>query len=469
MRIAFMTSEAVPFAKTGGLADVCGALPLELENLGHEVAVFMPRYQSIGSLRRIIHDLDCDLDWAQFGEKSKAYFIKHDMYLRDGLYGDHLGDFSDNLRRFSYFSLKSLEVFKRIDFVPDIIHVHDWQTSLVPVYLSAFGHEYFRGDKIPKTALTVHNISYQGIFPKEELPQTHLSWDYFTVAGLEFYGKIDLLKGGIQYADIINTVSPTHALEIQTKEYGCGLDGVLRSRRGFFSGIINGIDYKVWNPQGDPLIFKNYSCDFLEGKKQNKLMLQEACGLTKNDTIPLCGFVGRLVEQKGIDLILEILPELIAGGFQVVVLGVGEPQYMESLSEIAKKNPGSVFYSRLFDDPLAHKIYAGSDLFFMPSRFEPCGIAQMISFKYGTIPVVYKTGGLSDTVEDYHQKKDTGSGFVFDRYEAREFFLAIQRARAVLFDEPRRKDFLRRIMKLNFSWKESAKQYVEMYKKVLSP
>jgi starch synthase len=467
MKIAFMTSEAVPFAKTGGLADVCGALPLELENLGHEVIVFMPRYRSVDASKLIIHTLDEDLDWAKIGENVKVYFLKHGMYLRESLYGDRLGDYPDNLKRFSYLSLKTLETFKRINFIPDIIHCHDWQTSLVPVYLSEYGAQYFKGAKIPKTVLTVHNISYQGIFPKEELPQAQLGWEYFNVTGLEFYGKINLLKGGLQYADIINTVSPTHAAEVQTKEYGCGLDGVLRNRRGRFFGITNGIDYKVWNPQGDPLVFKNYSFQELEAKKENKLKLQELCGLTKAEAIPLCGFVGRLVEQKGIDLILDILPQLIAQGFQVVILGVGDPKYVESLSQMAGQNPNSVFYGQFFDEPLAHKIYAGSDIFFMPSRFEPCGMAQMISFKYGAVPIVYKTGGLSDTVEDYHQKNNTGSGFVFTKYEPGEFLLAIQRASSVLADKKRRQDILGRIMKLNFSWKESAKRYLEMYKKAL--
>lgn len=467
MKIAFMTSEAVPFAKTGGLADVCGALPLELENLGHEVALFMPRYQGVRSFRRVIRTCDKDFDVTVLDEGVKAYFLKHDMYLRDSLYGDRFGDYPDNLKRFAYFCLKTLEVFKKIDFQPDVIHCHDWQTSLVPAYLSVFGARYFQGPKIPRTLLTIHNVSYQGIFPKEEMPETGLGWEYFTMEGLEFHGKVNLLKGGIRYADIVNTVSATHALEMQTKEFGCGLDGVLKNKRGRFSGIANGIDYKVWNPQGDPYIYKKYSQEQPGEKKTNKLRLQEFCKLTRNENMPLCGFVGRLVEQKGIDLILDILPQLVAGGFQVVVLGKGESMYEEALAESVRKYPGAVFYSGSFDEPLAHKIYAACDLFLMPSRFEPCGIGQLISFKYGTIPIVYKTGGLADTVEDYHQKNDTGSGFVFTSYEAGAFFLAIQRAQKVLSDKKRREDFIKRIMRLNFSWKESARRYVALYEKAL--
>ncbi len=463
MKIALVTSEAVPFAKTGGLADVCGALPVELENLGHEVVLFLPRYQCVDASNVIINRVDADLDRAIIGENIKVYFVRHDFYQREHLYGDRMGDYADNLKRFSYFCLKVLESFRKINFIPDIIHCHDWQTSLMPVYLSAFGQDHFKGFKTPKSALTIHNVAYQGIFPEEDLPQTQLGQDYFNIAGLEYYGKINLLKGGIQYADVINTVSKTYAEEIQTKEFGCGLDGVLRSRRGYFLGIINGIDYKVWNPQGDPLIFKNYSHTLLDAKSKNKTGLQQSCGLTKSDSIPLCGFVGRLVDQKGVNLILDILPQLIAGGYQLAILGRGEPRYEEVFSKLAAENKKCVYYSPLFDDSLAHKIYAGSDLFLMPSSFEPCGIGQLISFKYGTIPVAYKTGGLNDTVEDYHYKNNVGSGFVFSRYDSEDFFLAIQRGRAVLEDKKRRQDFMRRIMKLNFSWKESAKRYTEMY------
>ncbi len=465
MKIVFMMSEAVPFAKTGGLADVCGALPLELENLGHEVVMFLPYYQAVRSSGAVLRPLNSDVDFLTIGNNIKVYFIKHDMYLREGLYGDKFGDYPDNLKRFSYFCTKSLETLKRVNFMPDIIHCHDWQTALVPMYVNIYGRQYFGNSKLPKTVLTIHNISYQGIFPKELLSQTGFGWEQFTVAGLEFFDKINLLKGGIQYADIINTVSPTHAEEIQTKEFGCGLDGVLKDRCDRFYGIINGIDYKIWNPQGDPHIFKNYTSEKIEDKKINKLRLQEACKLAKGELINLCGFVGRLVDQKGIDLILDIMPQLIEKGFQVVVLGKGEPKYEDAFFEIAKKNPSAVYYSSHFDDPLAHKIYAASDLFLMPSRFEPCGIAQLISFKYGTIPVVYKTGGLTDTVEDYHHKKNIGSGFVFTRFEREELLISLMRARELLSDAKKYKEFLSRIMRLNFSWKASALKYTELYKK----
>ncbi len=465
MKIAFMMSEAVPFAKTGGLADVCGALPLELENLGAEVVMFLPRYQAVRSTGVILHSLNSDVDFTVIGQNIKVYFIRHDMYLREGFYGDRFGDYPDNLKRFSYFCTKSLETLKRTNFMPDIIHCHDWQAALSCMYSKISGRAYFGNAKIPKSVLTIHNISYQGIFPKDQISETGLGWEQFTVSGFEFYDKINLLKGGIEYADIINTVSPMHAQEILTKEFGCGLDGVLKSRKEKFFGITNGVDYKVWNPQGDQYIFKNYSVDRIEDKKVNKLKLQESCKLAKGEAIPLCGFVGRLVEQKGMDLILNVLPRLVEKGFQLVVLGKGEPKYEDTLIEMARTYPASVYFSSHFDDPLAHKIYAGSDLFFMPSRFEPCGTGQLISFKYGTIPVVYKTGGLSDTVEDYHNTNNTGTGFVFTKFEPEDFLLTVLRSKDVLSDQMKHKELISRLMRLNFSWKESAKQYISLYKK----
>ncbi|HQP91379.1 MAG TPA: glycogen/starch synthase [Candidatus Omnitrophota bacterium] len=466
MKIAFIMSEAVPYAKTGGLADVCGALPLELENLGAEVVMFLPRYQSVRASGVILHSLNNDVDFTSIGQHIKVYFIKHDMYLREGLYGDRFGDYQDNLKRFSYFCVKSLETLKRTNFIPDVIHCHDWQASLVPMYAKIAGKNYFGLSKSPKTLLTIHNISYQGIFPKEQINDTGLGWEQFTVSGFEFYDKINLLKGGIEYADYINTVSPTHAQEILTKEFGCGLDGVLKSRQDRFCGIVNGMDYKVWNPQGDPDIFKNYSAERHDDKKANKIKLQEFCKLSKGESIPLCGFVGRLVDQKGIDLVINVIPKLVENGFQLIILGKGEPKYEDMLIDIAKNNPASVFFSSQFDDELAHKIYAASDLFFMPSRFEPCGMGQLISFKYGTIPVVFKTGGLSDTVEDYHKGKNSGTGLVFSRFEPEDFLAAVLRSKDILSEAKKHKEMITRIMKLNFSWKESAKKYMDIFHKM---
>lgn len=466
MKIAFCASEAVPFAKTGGLADVCGALPLALEDPGLEVIVIIPRYQAVRLSGAVLRPIDRDYDYTTIGDSIKVYFVKHDMFLREGLYGDRFGDYPDNLKRFSYFCTKALELFKKIDFAPDVIHCHDWQTALIPVLLKAHGLSYFsEGGKIPKTLLTIHNISYQGVFQREQMSETGLDWEYFSLSGLEFYGKVNCLKGGIQYADLLNTVSATYSKEVQTEEFGCGLEGVLRNRSGRFSGIINGVDYKVWNPQGDPHLFKNYSVSNIEEKKVNKLKLQDFCGLSKNEKLPLLGFVGRLVEQKGIDLIIRIIPALAQKGLQTVVLGLGEPKYEKALSELARAYPTLVYYNSNFDDELAHRIYAACDLFLMPSRFEPCGIGQLISFKYGTVPVVYKTGGFVDTVIDYNFNTHAGTGFAFNKYNEEEFLFAIKRATELFSNKKRWQELAQHLMRLNFSWKESAKKYLALYEK----
>jgi len=468
MKIALCASEVVPFAKTGGLADVCGALPLELEDLGHEVIIIMPKYQSVRPSGALIKRFNEDFDVTAIGEKACVYFLKHDMYLRAGLYGDEYGDYPDNLKRFSYFCSKALELFGKIDFKPDILHCNDWQTALIPMFTKIYKERYFpKGTKVPKSLLTIHNVSYQGLFPREAMPETGLGWEHFSLFGLEFYDKLNLLKGGIQYADIVNTVSVTHAREIQTKEFGCGMEGVLSAKKDKFLGITNGIDYKVWNPQGDPNIFKNYSSDNIEERAINKLKLQALCGLVSGEKVPLFGFVGRLVEQKGIDLILKVLPKLCAVGAQAIFLGKGEPKYEAALLEMVKAYPGLCFFSSKFDDILAHRIYAASDFFLMPSAFEPCGIGQMISFKYGAVPIVYKTGGLADTVIDYDLKSHKGNGFVFTKHTVPEFELACMRALECFANAKKLFELKKRIMRLNFSWKESAKKYVELYEKAI--
>lgn len=467
MKIAICTSEAVPFAKTGGLADVCGALPLELEGLGAETVLIMPKYQSVRFSGAMFRPLGTDYEWSPMGESVKAYFVKHETYLRSGLYGDRFGDFPDNLKRFSYFCHKSLELLRHIGFDADIVHCHDWQTSLIPVILA---DRRSRGNmgKIPRTLLTIHNMAYQGVFPKDQMVETGLGWDYFSVSGFEFYDKINLLKAGILYADSVNTVSATYSREVQTRDFGCGLEGVMTSRKDKFFGITNGVDYRVWNPQSDPFIFRNYGAGQMEGKEANRKALQEACGLASSDHVPLLGFVGRLVEQKGIDLIIKAMPRLCEQGYRTVILGSGEPRYESAFEELVKKYPGLLYFSSNFDDRLAHQIYAGSDIFLMPSQFEPCGIGQLISFKYGTVPVVFKTGGLADTVSDYDRVKRGGTGFVFHRHTKDELLVAIQRAGELFADQKAWRELTTHVMRLNFSWRESARRYMDLYVKVLS-
>lgn len=465
MKIAFCASEAVPYAKTGGLADVCGALPVALKNLGHEVILIMPKYYFISAHTSLLKSFDRDFDWS-WTDGVKVFFVKNDVFLRAGLYGDRSGDYADNLSRFAYLCKMSCELFRRIGFKPDIIHCHDWQTSLIPALIKADKNTYFdSGVKKPKTLLTLHNVSYQGIFPKEQMPQSGLSWEYFSLDGFEFHDKINCLKGGIQYADAVNTVSPTYAIETQSSSFGCGLEGVLANRKEHFTGIINGIDYKVWNPSGDKHLFKSYALDDLEGKKYNKLTLQKMYGLTCDVKRPLFGFVGRLVEQKGLVLLMKALPKLCRQGAQVVILGTGDEKFEQALLDFTKEYPHSIYFSSQFDDKLAHRIYGACDFFLMPSQFEPCGIGQLISFKYGTVPVVFRTGGLADTVVDYSSDKRGGNGFVFSKYDDREFFACVQRGLKLFKDEKSWLEFIKRLMGLNFSWKESAKKYVALYEK----
>jgi starch synthase len=467
MKIAVVASEAVPFAKTGGLADVCGALPPALEECGAQAILVLPKYQAVRFAGVALKKIDDDFDVGSFRSGTKVYVVKHDMYQREGLYGDRFGDYPDNLKRFSYFSQKVFELFPRIGFRPDIIHCHDWQTSLVPVYLRAFSDRFFEREAAPKSVLTIHNIAYQGIFGKDGLPSTGLGPEYFTVSTLEYYDKINLLKGGILFSDFINTVSPTYAREVLATTSGCGLEGVLSTRRDKFEGILNGIDYRIWNPQGDQHLFANYSVKDPSPKKVNKAQLQQMCQLTVKDDALLVGFVGRLVAQKGTELILKVLPRLFEAGGQAVILGTGDADTEMALAEMAKKHPDRLYVSAHFDDILAHRIYAGADVFLMPSQFEPCGIGQMISFKYGTVPVVFKTGGLADTVEDYNARPGHGNGFVFGLYDETQLWDALQRAWAVYRDRKKWQELMKRVMGLNFSWKESAKKYMDLYRKAL--
>ncbi len=467
MKIVFCASEAVPFAKTGGLADVCGALPQALAELDAEVILVMPRYQSVVSSGIITKPFNQDFDIATSGDAVRVYLLKDSSYMRSGLYGDRFGDYPDNLRRFAKLCAKILELLGELRMAPDVIHCHDWQTSLIPIYLKDPRTKkpgFWK--KTPRSLLTIHNMAYQGVFAKEQLPQTGLGWDYFSMSGVEFYGKVNLLKGGIVFADHVNTVSPTYAGEVLTAKGGCGLEGVLDHRKERFCGILNGIDYRIWNPQADAYIAKNYSAQDLSGKKDNKRILQEACGLTVGDRTPLLGFVGRLVAQKGVDLILQALPKICARGAQVVVLGQGESRLEEAMVDMAGRFPGYVFYSSAFDDHLAHQIYAGSDIFLMPSRFEPCGIGQMISFKYATVPVVFRAGGLVDTVTDWDEDPVNGNGFVFRRCVVSGLLDALERALRLYENEPKWTDLMRSVMKLNFSWKESARRYMELYRQL---
>lgn len=461
MRIAVCASEVVPFAKTGGLADVAGALPLALEKLADEVIIVMPRYKMISDSKFRIHRLSKDVSYSVTGKDIKVYFIENDAYFnRDGLYGDKIGDYKDNLDRFSYYCKRTLKLLKEINFKADIIHCHDWQSALTPVYLKTLcSNDSFYRDT--KTVLTIHNIGYQGLFPKEEFTKLDLSWDLFNMEVLEFYGKINILKGGIVFSDIINTVSATYSKEIQTKEFGFGLGEVLKKRSRSLFGILNGLDYFIWNPENDGFIASKYSIKNIQGKYKSKEDLQKTCKLPLKADVPLFGIVSRLAEQKGFDILAEAISAICKMNLQLVILGTGDAKYHLILEDAVKKYPNIISLHLKFDDPLAHKIYAGSDIFLMPSKYEPCGLGQMISLRYGTIPLVFKTGGLADTVNE-------DNGFVFDNYTKEDLIKTIEKAAGAFKDKRKWQEIVERAMRCNFSWEESAKKYHRLYEKAKS-
>lgn len=465
MKIAMCASEVVPFAKTGGLADVAGALPIALEEEGEEVIIIMPLYKAIQDLhfsgrqeKFDIKRLSDNVSYSVIGKNIKVYFIENDNYFnRDALYGDKAGDYKDNLERFLYYSKKAIELLKEINFRPDIIHVHDWQAALIPVYLKTiFAKDPFY--KNTKTVLTIHNIGYQGLFPKEEFAKLGLDSSLFGIDGLEFYDKVNILKGGMIFSDLINTVSSTYSKEIQTKEFGFGLEGVLNKRKNSLFGIINGLDYKIWNPKTDKYIAKNFSAKDISGKAKDKEDLQAFCKLPLKKDVPLFGIVSRLAQQKGFDILAEGIDVICKMDLQLVILGTGDLKYHLIMEDMVRKYPKVISLHLKFDDPLAHKIYSGSDIFLMPSRYEPCGLGQLISFRYGTIPLVFKTGGLADTVN-----KD--NGFIFDKYSSDVLIKAIKQAESAFKGKKKWDALVKKAMKLDFSWEESAKKYLQLYAK----
>ncbi|MDE1920335.1 MAG: glycogen synthase [Candidatus Omnitrophica bacterium] len=461
MKIVLCSSEVVPFAKTGGLADVCGALPPALEKLGHEVVVITPRYKT--------SNIQVPAPIVRIGENIRVCFIEHHNYFgREGLYGDPGGEYQDNLERFTHFCHKSFEVLKEIKFSPDIIHCHDWHTALIPVLLKTnYQHDpFFRSSR---SVLTIHNMAYQGIFPKFKYERLGVHGRLFHPQALEFYDQVNVLKGGIIFAHALTTVSPQYAKEIQTREFGCTLDGVLRNRAHDISGILNGLDYETWNPKDDP--FLNFPYDAAgahELKINNKLVLQVTLGLPSREDVPLFGFVGRLCAQKGLDLIRDVVDAIAAKGGQVIFTGVGDRKYHRMIEEAAGRHPHHVGKILKFDEGIAHKIYAASDFFLMPSTYEPCGLGQMIALRYGSIPVVYKTGGLADTIHLYDPIHKTGNGFIFTEYTKASFIKAVDEALKVYHQKDQMKDLLDAAMRYRFSWEKSAREYVKVFEKCLS-
>ncbi|OGD30378.1 MAG: starch synthase [Candidatus Aminicenantes bacterium RBG_13_63_10] len=483
MKVAFIASEAVPFAKTGGLADVAGALPRFLGARGAEVTVFLPLY---GTTRERAREFSLSktsdhegLDWngarVPFAlwesrrEGFTARFIERDEYFkREGLYGTTSGDFPDNGERFGFFCLAALEAMKTLSFRPDIVHAHDWQSALSLACLKhrLSGDEFFKGSR---SLFTIHNLAYQGLFPREILRAVGLPEKLFHHEEMEFYGRVSFLKAGILYASAVNTVSPTYSREIQTPEFGCGLEGLLRHRSRVLSGILNGVDYSNWDPAEDRHIAARYTRADLRGKEVCKADLLRAFGLPAGDrSAPVIGMVTRLAGQKGLDILAEALDDLFREKLRLVILGQGEPALEKRLAEAAAEHPGAFGLRLGFDETLAHKIYAGSDLFLIPSRYEPCGLTQMYSLKYGTVPLVRATGGLDDTVEEFDPETLQGNGVKFHEHSAAALIEAVRRALRLHGRKELWAALVRSAMACDFSWNRSAGEYMDLYGKILS-
>ncbi len=472
MKIVLLASECVPYCKTGGLADVTRALYDELKAQGIDVMLMLPYYKGVPA--KGITSTDIEFEVLMSGEPYHAkvfrgedgFFIYNEtLFYRDGIYG-YNGDYEDNDLRFAFFSKASLIALKRLGIKPDIIHLHDWQAAPVAVYLknSLRGIEFYQGIK---TILTIHNLGYQGIFDKRALRYLDVDETLFTPEYLEFFGKVNYLKGGILFCDAITTVSRRYAEEILTKEYGFGLHGVLLKRKDVIYGIVNGIDYNVWSPETDPHIYCRYSESNLRGKGLCKLDLLRELGLEPKRNTPVVSFIGRLTGQKGIELLEENIQFLLDAGCRVVVLGEGESSIKEILEKRHKHREGLFALKIGFNEPLAHKVYAGSDITLMPSLYEPCGLVQLISLSYGSIPVARNTGGLSDTIDDYDPFRDDGTGFLFDDYNASAFREAIKRALVVFYIKKRWISIVKRAMRKRFSWRDSALQYIDIYERLL--
>ncbi len=454
-------SEVVPFAKTGGLADVCGSLPPAMEKLGHEIVIITPRYKS--------SNIQVPTPVVRIGENVRICFIENEHYFgREGLYGEEGGDYHDNLERFAYFCHESFQVLKGIKFAPDIIHCHDWHTALIPVLLKT-NYQQDPFFKNTRSMLTIHNLAYQGVFPKHQYQKLGIKGHYFHTQGLEFYDQVNILKGGIIFADAITTVSPQYSKEIQTKELGENLDGVLRNRSQDIYGILNGLDYETWNPRDDPFLdFPFEPSNVNEHKQQNKLVLQAALGLPLSDKVPVFGFVGRLCDQKGLDIIMEAVDGIVEAGGQIIFTGVGDKKYHRMIEDAAHRHPEHVGKFLKFDERMAHKIYASSDFFLMPSVYEPCGLGQMIALRYGAIPIVHKTGGLADTIHLYDPIHKTGNGYVFTQYNKEAFIEAVQEALRVYTHQAQMTDLIDQALRYRFTWEKSAKEYVRIYQKCIS-
>jgi starch synthase len=481
MHIAFAASECVPFSKTGGLADVVGALPRALAALGHTVSVYIPRYRQtrLADPETVVRSITIPFDdkyrfcsVVQAGTNTPAgvkfYFVDYPPYFdRDGLYGSPAGDYPDNAERFALFSRAVLEASKILG-VPQVFHCHDWQSALVPVMLRTLYAEDPAFREVA-TVFTIHNMGYQGLFPPDTLPLLMLPWDLLTMSKMEFFGQLNFLKGALVFSDYVTTVSKKYSQEIQTTEYGFGLEGVLRDRAATVSGILNGVDYDEWNPQTDKFIAAKYSPQDLSGKRQCKKDLLDAFGIATADAnlkVPVIGIVSRFAAQKGFDLIAQIVDRLAREEMIMVVLGSGDKLFEEMFQRLNRQFPNKIAAKVAFDNAIAHKIEAGADMFLMPSRYEPCGLNQIYSLKYGTVPIVRATGGLDDTIEPWDARTGKGTGFKFSDYTGEALLGTVKQALLAYRDPSSWQTLMRNGMSRDFSWSASAREYGKIYDRV---
>jgi starch synthase len=478
MKVAFLASEVMPYAKTGGLADVAGALPKFLTGLGADVRVFMPLYREVRKknlpLTPVLDDAAVDIGgkniaFSVFEHRSggvSVLFIDRPEYFdRDHLYGTPSGDYPDNGDRFAFFSRAALETMRKTDFRPDVIHGHDWQAALAFAYLRfVLADDPFFSRT--RSLFTIHNLAYQGLFDKDLLGRIGLPESLFNMDDLEFHGRVNALKAGILYATAVTTVSPRYSREIQTPEFGCGLDGLLRHRAGVLSGLLNGVDYNDWDPATDRLIPASFGPGDLAGKKRCREELVRMFGLSAPPDVPVAGMVTRLAAQKGLDIVCEALDSLIDLGLTVVILGTGDRKIQEFLAAAQKKHSRRLGLKIAFDEKIAHTIYAGSDAFLIPSRYEPCGLTQMYALKYGTIPVVRATGGLDDTIQEFDPRSGSGNGFKFPEAETAPLLAAAARAVKTFRRPDEWGRLVRNALAADFSWERSAAAYLALYKKI---
>jgi len=473
MRVIFIASEANPYIKTGGLGDVVGSLPKYLKKLGEEVFLILPFYKNIKEKKLDLEFIDedeivIDKDIYRFkfykdrlNFDYNLFFVENNYFFdRKGIYNEDNVDYPDNNLRFGLFSFASLKLSIK-NLKPNIIHIHDWQTSLVPVY-----NKIIFNNNV-KTILTIHNLAYQGVFNKDSIKSLGLPDNLFSIDKLEFYGNVNFLKGGIIFSDYITTVSPTYSKEILKEEFGFSLQGVLKNRRENLIGILNGIDYDYWDPEKDKMIYKNYNFNNIEFKKENKIALFKELNVDFDIEKPLYSMITRITNQKGLDLILEIFDKFMELPINFIILGSGDKDVENRFLELNKIHKNKFLSLIKFDEELSHKIYASSDFFLMPSKFEPCGLSQMISLRYGTIPIVRSTGGLRDTIIEYNENVRCGNGFVFYDYESYELLDAIKRSLNLYNDREKLLKVIRIGMNSNFSWENSSKEYLKLYNQLL--